>query len=94
MLGEAGLTTLLVEGGGELAAALLRRNLVDEIYWLQAPMLLGGDGRPALGALELRRLDEAPRFSDVRTRAVGPDLVWQARLPRRGMAARTRARRP
>ena len=61
-LGERGLTRLLVEGGGQLAAALLRAGLVDRLVWLHAPLLLGGDGVPAVGALGYARLAEAPGF--------------------------------
>lgn len=78
-LGEAGLTTLLVEGGGGLAAALLRAGLVDELHWIQAPMLLGGDARPALGSLELTRLLDAPRLEVLRTRRLGRDTHVHAR---------------
>lgn len=77
---EAGLTTLLVEGGGELAAALLRAGLVDELLWIQAPMLIGGDGRAALGALGAGRLADAIRLAPVARRTLGSDVLWQARL--------------
>jgi diaminohydroxyphosphoribosylaminopyrimidine deaminase/5-amino-6-(5-phosphoribosylamino)uracil reductase len=79
-LADAGLTTLLVEGGGSLAAALLRAGLVDELLWIQAPLLIGGDGRPGLGALGLERLAGAIRLGDVKRRSLGPDVLWQARL--------------
>lgn len=93
-VGQAGLTTLLVEGGGGLAAALLRAKLVDEIHWLQAPILLGGDGRPALGPLELDSLRDAIRLSGARRRMLGRDLHWVARIggvPARGGVRRTPA---
>lgn len=85
---DAGITTVLVEGGGMLAAALLRAGLVDELHWIQAPILLGGDGRPALGELGVRRLADAIQLSDLKRRALGPDVHIRARLehekPRRG----------
>ena len=59
-LAREGLTQILVEGGGELAAALLRRNLVDELHWFVAPRVLGGDGRASVGALGLSRLVGSP----------------------------------
>ncbi len=82
-LGGLGLTSLLVEGGGKLAAALLRAGIVDELLWIQAPMLVGGDGLPALGPLGLERLSNAIRLSGARRRRLGPDLLWQARLESR-----------
>jgi diaminohydroxyphosphoribosylaminopyrimidine deaminase/5-amino-6-(5-phosphoribosylamino)uracil reductase len=87
-LAEAGLTTLLVEGGGGLAAALLRAALADEIHWFLAPRLLGGDGRAALGPLGLSRLAEAPTLRSWTVRRTGEDLHLHARLP--GAAARRR----
>ena len=79
-LGEAGLTTLLVEGGGELAAALLRADLIDEIHWIQAPILIGSDGRAAIGALSLDRLRDAVVLDDVVVRRRGDDLHIRARV--------------
>jgi len=35
---------VLVEGGAQLAAALLRAALVDRIAWFHAPAVMGGDG--------------------------------------------------
>jgi diaminohydroxyphosphoribosylaminopyrimidine deaminase/5-amino-6-(5-phosphoribosylamino)uracil reductase len=79
-LAEAGLTSLLVEGGGRLAAALLRADLVDEIHWLQAPILLGADGRPAVGELGLERLSDAVVLGPVRRRSLGTDLHMTAQV--------------
>jgi diaminohydroxyphosphoribosylaminopyrimidine deaminase/5-amino-6-(5-phosphoribosylamino)uracil reductase len=51
VLAARGLTRVLVEGGSELAAALLRARLVDRLVWFQAPLVIGGDGLAAIGAL-------------------------------------------
>ncbi len=79
-LAREGLSELLVEGGGSLAAALLRGGLVDELHWFSAPRLLGGNGRAALGDLGVRALSRAPELHDVRVRRVGHDLHWTGRL--------------
>ncbi len=79
-LAEAGLTTLLVEGGGRLAAALLRAGLIDEIHWLLAPRLIGQEGVPALGPLGLERLEQAVDLKVERVRRLGRDLHIHARL--------------
>lgn len=73
-LGKLGLTNLFVEGGGELAAAMLRAKVVDEIHWIQAPTLIGGDGRPALGPLSLERLRDAISLEHITVRRRGNDV--------------------
>lgn len=87
-LGKRGLSEVLVEGGGGLAAALLRSQLVDEVHWFVAPRLLGADGVPALGALGLSRLARAPELAEVTVRRVGGDLHLCGRIRPRGKDSR------
>lgn len=82
LLGGRGLTRLLVEGGGQLAAALLRAGLVDRLVWLHAPLLLGGNGVPAVGALGLGALADAPRFERLSSETIGADVLTTFRLHR------------
>ena len=74
-LGQAGLTLLLVEGGAQLASALLRAGLVDRLAWFHAPSVMGGDGLPAAAAFGLSHLDAMPRFVRTEQRTLGPDLL-------------------
>jgi len=74
---RAGVASLMVEGGGTLAASFVRLGLVDSIEWFRAPILLGGDGRPCLGALGLDVLRDAPGFTRTGVRELGPDL-WES----------------
>ena len=80
-LGEAGLTRLLVEGGGQIAAALLRANLVDRIAWFHAPSVMGGDGWPGVQAFGVEKLAMMPRFNPLRATRVGED--WLTEYARR-----------
>jgi diaminohydroxyphosphoribosylaminopyrimidine deaminase/5-amino-6-(5-phosphoribosylamino)uracil reductase len=81
-LARRGLTEVLVEGGGELAASLIREDLVDELHWFAAPRLLGADARPAVGPLGLRALRAAPALRIVALRRAGADVHLRA-LPER-----------
>jgi diaminohydroxyphosphoribosylaminopyrimidine deaminase / 5-amino-6-(5-phosphoribosylamino)uracil reductase len=74
-LGDEGLTGLLVEGGGRLAASLLRANLVDRLVWMRAPLVVGGDGVPAIAALDLAGLAAAPRFTLMSAEIAGGDVI-------------------
>ena len=71
-----GLPRLFVEGGGQVAASFLRAGLVDAIEWFRAPLLIGAEGRPAIGPLAIAALAEAPHFKRVEVREVGDDL-WE-----------------
>ena len=81
-LGERGLTRLLVEGGAGLAAALLHAGLVDRLAWFHAPLVIGGDGIPAIAALASVALAGAPRFERVSTQTVGDDALTIFRAAR------------
>ena len=74
-LGDAGLTRVFCEGGGTLAAALLGADLVDDLAMITAGMVLGAEGTPAVGAMGIAALAEAPRFALQDTRALGADVL-------------------
>jgi diaminohydroxyphosphoribosylaminopyrimidine deaminase/5-amino-6-(5-phosphoribosylamino)uracil reductase len=74
-LGARGVTRLLIEGGGEVAAAALRARVVDEVVLFIAPVFVGADGVPALGPLALRSLARTARLADVHVEPVGVDLL-------------------
>lgn len=73
-LGQSGLTRLLVEGGGQIAAALLRADLVDRIVWFHAPAIMGGDGWPGVQAFGVQALDLMPRFRRHGVCTIGDDM--------------------
>lgn len=79
-LGARGLTRVFCEGGGVLAASLLRAGLVDHLVGYTAGLVIGATGRPAIGDLGLEHLAGAPRFRLVETRTVGPDLFHRWRV--------------
>jgi diaminohydroxyphosphoribosylaminopyrimidine deaminase/5-amino-6-(5-phosphoribosylamino)uracil reductase len=64
-----------VEGGAEIAASLLRGDLVDRIAWFHAPAVLGSDGWPAVQAFGIDRLDAMPRFSRIAETPLGDDML-------------------
>jgi len=74
-LGNRQLNRVLVEGGGEIAAAFLKAHLVDRVTSYQAGLLMGGDSRSAVAPLGLEKLGSAPRFALVSSRSLGGDMV-------------------
>jgi diaminohydroxyphosphoribosylaminopyrimidine deaminase/5-amino-6-(5-phosphoribosylamino)uracil reductase len=79
-LADRGITRLLVEGGAQIAASLLRADLVDRIAWFHAPAVMGGDGWPAAQALGVQHLADMPRF--VRHASVPAGEDWLTELRR------------
>jgi diaminohydroxyphosphoribosylaminopyrimidine deaminase/5-amino-6-(5-phosphoribosylamino)uracil reductase len=79
-LAARGITRVFCEGGGQLAASLLKAGLVDQLIGYSAGLLIGGDGRAAIGDLQVTRLAAAPRFRLVEQRRIGDDLFhrWVA----------------
>ncbi len=78
-LAAEGLTRIFCEGGADLAAALIRANLVDELAHFGAGALIGAEGRAALGGLDLGALSDAPRLTLIDVAPVGADTLtrWQ-----------------
>jgi diaminohydroxyphosphoribosylaminopyrimidine deaminase / 5-amino-6-(5-phosphoribosylamino)uracil reductase len=79
-LGARGIGSLLVEGGGTVAADALRSGAVDRLVLFVAPALLGGDGVPAIASLGIRRVADAVRLDDVALARLGDDVVLEARV--------------
>lgn len=77
--GSEGLTSILLEGGGQLAAAALRAQVVDQLRIFVAPCLIG-EGVPAVGELGIRRLTNALRLEQVALRRLGPDILYTAEV--------------
>lgn len=75
-LAAEGLIRLFVEGGGQVAASFLRCGLVDRLEWFRAAMIIGGEGRPGIGALAIQALSDAPKLKRVDLQLLGPD-VWE-----------------
>jgi diaminohydroxyphosphoribosylaminopyrimidine deaminase / 5-amino-6-(5-phosphoribosylamino)uracil reductase len=71
----AGIGSLLVEGGGRLAGALLSAGLVDRYYWIQTPLWLGMAAVPAVAGLSTTPLADARRWRVAERRALGDDTL-------------------
>ncbi|MDE2678907.1 MAG: bifunctional diaminohydroxyphosphoribosylaminopyrimidine deaminase/5-amino-6-(5-phosphoribosylamino)uracil reductase RibD [Gemmatimonadota bacterium] len=82
-----GLTRVLCEGGGRVAASLLAARLVDRIYLFIAPVLVGSAGVPAFpvgatdGGPEPAAAHAAPHRNPVRAGgSPSPARGWQTRI--------------
>ena len=75
LLREAGIQSLLCEGGGALGMRLFADGLVDRLYWVQSPVWLGEGAIPAFPGVPNAPLAAAPRWTPVERRALGLDTL-------------------
>lgn len=74
-LGRREITSVLVEGGGRLAASLIREQAVDKVMIFIAPMILGADGLPSVAGLGIDKLNKAFRLERTSFRKSGDDIL-------------------
>lgn len=77
-LAEAGITRVLCEGGGGLAASLLQADVVDDLAVFSAGHVFGADGLSAVAALGLTTI-EPKHWHLAQAHPVGDDLfhLWR-----------------
>ena len=74
-LGKRGITRVLCEGGGRLAASLITAELVDTLVTFTAGLAIGSEGGAVFGPLQIDALKDAPSFDLVESRTVGHDIM-------------------
>lgn len=80
-LGSEGVTSMLVEGGGEVNASFLLEGLAQRVAFFYAPMVLGGrSSRGAVAGEGARTLAESLSLSELEWRRLGPDWLLSARV--------------
>ena len=80
-LGRKEITSVLIEGGGEINAAALQAGIVDKLMFFVAPKLIGGKDAPGpIGGVGIVRLAEAFELRDVKTSPIGTDFLIEGYL--------------
>jgi diaminohydroxyphosphoribosylaminopyrimidine deaminase/5-amino-6-(5-phosphoribosylamino)uracil reductase len=76
-----GITSILIEGGSELAWSALSEKIVDRCLFYYATMLIGGENAPSgIRGTGVDNLEQAPRLTDVEVSRVGPDILVSGRV--------------
>jgi diaminohydroxyphosphoribosylaminopyrimidine deaminase/5-amino-6-(5-phosphoribosylamino)uracil reductase len=80
-LAGMGITSLLVEGGGQVHTSFLERCLPHAVSLFVAPILIGGEKAVSLfGGRGARNMREVHRLDGLRVRRLGPDVLFEGRL--------------
>lgn len=69
---------MLIEGGATVAASALKAKIVDKLILFYAPKILGGDGRPMIDALDIRRVKDSIFVKRLTVGKSGDDLMLSA----------------
>ena len=78
ILGDMGITSLLVEGGATLMASMIGDRLIDKFCVFQSPKILGGgDGIPMVSGKGPKRMDGCIRLKDVEIKQLGEDILLE-----------------
>jgi diaminohydroxyphosphoribosylaminopyrimidine deaminase/5-amino-6-(5-phosphoribosylamino)uracil reductase len=75
ILGERGVSSVLVEGGGILTGSLFDQGLVDRVFAFIAPVIIGGEASTAVAGRGVDKLADAYRLEKVTTTMFGGDAM-------------------
>lgn len=78
-----GIGEILCEAGPRLSTELLSRELVDSVMIFTAPVLLGGEGRPAFETLGVDSIDDVIRLRNVSFTLSGTDFLTEGDIVHR-----------
>jgi len=82
-LGSENVTSLLVEGGGEVNASFLMGGFAQRVAFFYAPKILGGrDSRRAVAGEGAASLADVLKLTEVEWCKLGPDLLLTALIAR------------
>lgn len=81
LLGQSGITSILVEGGGGLNAGALKEGIVDKVVLFLAPMIIGGESAPGVvGGPGVKSLKQALNIKGLTVTPVGADWMVEGYL--------------
>lgn len=75
-IGEAGIDSILLEGGSTLNFSCLQEKIVDKVMCFVAPIILGGEkANTSVGGSGIGLLSEAIKVSNIKLKNIGHDIL-------------------
>lgn len=78
ILGELGVTSVLVEGGAQINASLLKHKLVDKILCFVAPKIVGGVAPTPIEGEGIALMKDAYQLDSIEIEQIGNDTLIKA----------------
>jgi len=80
-IGEAGIDSILLEGGSTLNFSCLQEKIVDKVKCFIAPIILGGEkSKTSVGGSGIKFLNEAFKISNIKLKNIGQDILIEGDL--------------
>ncbi|MEN6356570.1 MAG: bifunctional diaminohydroxyphosphoribosylaminopyrimidine deaminase/5-amino-6-(5-phosphoribosylamino)uracil reductase RibD [Armatimonadota bacterium] len=80
-LGELGCLSVLIEGGGQIAASAIEERLVDKVLYFHAPIIIGGrDSVDSVAGVGAGSISTAVKLDRIRVRRFGEDIAVEGHL--------------
>lgn len=80
-LAERDIISVLLEGGSKIFASAIAEDMVDRIYAIIAPKLIGSSGIDAIGAEVSTTIGDAIELEEVEYRRMGKDMILTGSMP-------------
>ncbi|MFH1006362.1 MAG: bifunctional diaminohydroxyphosphoribosylaminopyrimidine deaminase/5-amino-6-(5-phosphoribosylamino)uracil reductase RibD [Candidatus Latescibacterota bacterium] len=86
--GHEGITSVLIEGGAQVATSALRAGVVDKLMFFIAPKLIGS-GTAGIGDLGISQMKDAISLEAGSLRRFGEDVLYSAEISKKPMHPET-----
>ncbi len=74
-LGDMGVDSILLEGGGTINYSALESKIVDEIHIHMAPKIFGGSSKSPVEGIGIKDINDAIKLNPINTTWAGEDLI-------------------
>jgi diaminohydroxyphosphoribosylaminopyrimidine deaminase / 5-amino-6-(5-phosphoribosylamino)uracil reductase len=79
VLGQRGVSSVLIEGGSSVITSILRERLADKLLVIIAPKIVG-KGIEGVGDLGIILMDQAMPLSPIKFKKLGADFLLEAKI--------------
>ncbi len=77
-LSRKGIKSVLIEGGGAIAASALREKIVDKMVFFYSPLIIGGDGKDMVAPFGINLIKNTLRIKLKKTKTFSETLMLEA----------------